>query len=313
MLAPRKNRPSPRPGRQSRYVLANQILDEIRATRLEAGRHLVESALAERLGVSRTLARAAMKLLAGRGVVTARRNQGFFLARGWDQLDGEAVEVPQTLDDALYRRLVRERLQGRLPERLTQIALMERFQVDRSVLLRVLSRMADEGIVARNRGHGWSFLPTIDSDLALSASYDFRRALEPAGLRLASFHADPTVLERSRQSHLALSRRLEAAGDAELYELDERFHAMLAMLTGNSFWQQAIQQQNRLRRMLEYRSYGDRSRVRDWLREHLAIIRALAAGRREHAAELLGAHLDRAFRAAQRRAAARKEARLRAA
>ena len=305
---------SARPGTQSRFVLANQILDQIRSLQLGQGRHLVESTLAERLGVSRTLARAALKLLAERGIVASRRNQGFFLVRAWDQLDGEMVEVPQTLDDTLYRRLVHERLLGQLPERITQIALMERFEVDRGVLLRVLSRMADEGIIARNRGHGWTFLPTIDSDLALSSSYDFRRVLEPAGLMLPSFRADAGVLERCRQAHVALLRHLETASDERLYEIDQRFHETLAMLTGNSFWQQSIQQQNRLRRMLEYSSYADRGRVRDWLREHLAIIKALLAGRREQAAELLAAHLDRAFRATQRRAtAARKEQRVRVA
>lgn len=43
----------------------------------------------------------------------------------------------------------------------------------RGVLLRVLSRIADEGVIARNRGHGWTFVPTIDSDLALAGAYDF--------------------------------------------------------------------------------------------------------------------------------------------
>lgn len=288
-------------GTQSRYLLANQILEDIRCARLGSGSRLVESAMAERMGVSRTLARVALKVLAEQGIVDSRRNQGFFLLRAWDQLDGEMVEVPQTRDDSLYRHIVRERLQGRLPERVTQIALMERFKVDRGVLLRVLSRMSDEGIVARNPGHGWSFLPSIDTDHALSSSYDFRRVLEPAGLLLASFRADPTVLDRCRLAHLALLRQLDAASDAQLYDIDQRFHEMLAMLTGNAFWHQSVQQQNRLRRMLEYGSYADRGRVRDWLREHLAIIKALMAGKRDQAAVLLATHLDRAFRATRRR------------
>ncbi len=303
-----------RPGTQSRHLLANQILDFIRATRLPRDFHLVEIALAERMGVSRTLIHAALRLLAGQGIVAARRNHGFFLARAWDALDGETIEVPPSRDDALYRRLVRERLEGRLPERITQIALMAHCRVDRGVLLRVLSRMADEGIIARNRGHGWTFLPTIESDLALASAYDFRRTLEPAGIRLASFRPEPAQLEQLRQAHLSMLKRTETATDAQLYEIDQKFHETLAAMTGNAFWHQAIQQQNRMRRMLEYRGYGDRGRVRDWLREHLGIIKALLAGKREAASDLLAAHLDKAFRVAQRRAAgARKEQRLRAA
>jgi DNA-binding GntR family transcriptional regulator len=293
-------RRSARAATPSRYLLANQILEEIRSTRLGSGCRLVESSMAERLGVSRTLARVALKLLAERGVVGSRRNQGFFLLRGWDKLDGEMVEVPHTRDDAIYRDILRERLRGGLPERVTQVWLMERFRVDRGVLLRVLARMADEGIVARNRGRGWRFLPAIDTDIALASSYDFRRTLEPAGILLPGFRADRAVLDRCRLAHLALIRRLDSATDAQLYEIDRGFHEMLATLTGNAFWQQAIQQQNRLRRMLEYDSYADRGRVRAWLREHVAIIRALLADRRAEAAELLRRHLDRAFRATRR-------------
>ena len=92
MAATARQGRSARPGTQSRFVLANQILEQIRSLQLGQGRHLVESSLAERLGVSRTLARAALKLLAERGIVASRRNQGFFLVRAWDQLDGEMVD-----------------------------------------------------------------------------------------------------------------------------------------------------------------------------------------------------------------------------
>lgn len=301
-----------RPGTQSRFVLASHILDLVRAGHLPAGHHLVASGLAQRLGVSRTLIHAALEVLAGREIVAARRNQGFFLLRPWDTLDGEAIAVPPSGDDGLYRRLVRARLEGELPERITQTALAARFRVDRGVLLRVLARMADEGIIVRNRGHGWTFLPTIEDELALASAYDFRRVLEPAGLLLAGFRPDLPQLEQMRDAHLAMLKYGELATDARLYEIDRSFHENLAAMSGNCFWLQAIQQQNRMRRMLEYRGYSDRRRVRDWLREHLAIIRALLSGRREDAADRLAAHLTKAFRVARQRArAARKASRRR--
>jgi DNA-binding GntR family transcriptional regulator len=95
----------------------------------------------------------------------------------------------------------------------------------------------------------------------------------------------------------------ETASGQGLYALDVEFHEMLAGFTQNSFFLQAIQQQNRMRRLLEYKGYGDRRRVRDWVKEHLAIIEALRAGRVEAAAEHLATHLDRAFKATQKRAA----------
>jgi len=69
---------------------------------------------------------------------------------------------------------------------------------------------------------------------------------------------------------------------------------MLAAFTQNSFWIQAIQQQNRLRRLLEYRGYVSRDRVTEWCEEHLAIIEALSKNQRKRAASLLRQHLSHA-------------------
>ena len=65
--------------RQSRYRLANQILDVAREARFEPGHHLREQQLGDLLGVSRTPIRSALTLLAERGAVEAIKNQGFFL------------------------------------------------------------------------------------------------------------------------------------------------------------------------------------------------------------------------------------------
>jgi DNA-binding GntR family transcriptional regulator len=102
---------------------------------------------------------------------------------------------------------------------------------------------------------------------------------------------------------------LDAADTASgqgLYAVDVEFHEMLAAFTQNTFFLQAVQQQNRMRRLLEVQGNADRRRVRDWVREHLAIIDALRAGRNEVAAERLVAHLDRAYRATRRRSGSRR-------
>lgn len=300
----------PRRKAQSQYLLARQILELVRENRTGRERHLVETALAERLGVSRTLVRAALKLLAGQKIVEPRPNQGFFLIKAWNELDGASIEIPPTLEDDLYRALVCDRLDGNLPPRITQVALIERYRVDRSVLLRVLARMSDEGIVAKNKGHGWTFLPAIDTSVALQSSYDFRLVLEPAGVRLSTFRVDQATLDRMRAGHLAILDRSETESGRGLYEIDAEFHEMLASFTRNSFFVQSIQQQNRQRRLLEYQGYSNRRRVRDWVKEHLAVIDALRADKIELAAERLALHLRQAHRAAslQRRSspAARK-------
>jgi len=106
---------------QTRFRLANQILDVIRDARMEPGHHLREQPLADLIGVSRTPIRSALDLLAERGIVETRKNQGFFLSKAFDTLHRIEIEVPSTVDEELYSRLVRDRLaQHRQPERQQQ-------------------------------------------------------------------------------------------------------------------------------------------------------------------------------------------------
>ncbi len=280
---------------QGQFLLARQIVAHVFEQKLDRGHHLVETALAERFGVSRTLIRASLKRLADESVVEPRRNQGFFLLKGWDQLDGGVIAIPPSVEDTLYRRIVRDRISGKIPEKITQVALIERYGADRGALLRILESMADEGIVTKNKGHGWTFLPTISTETSVRNSYDFRRTLEPSGILLGSFRVDPAALERLHALHLSLLARAETASGPHLFDLDTDFHETIASFTNNVFFIQAIQQQNRLRRLMEYRGYENRRRVRVWVKEHLAIIEALAANKFGRASQLMHEHLDKAF------------------
>jgi DNA-binding GntR family transcriptional regulator len=285
---------------QSRYRLANQILDLIRDAKFELGHRLREQHLADLLSVSRTPVRSALKLLAEQGVVETQKHQGFVLAKPYDQLQRLEIEVPATVDQELYERLVRDRLSGNIQNSLTQSAIAERYGVDRVALLRTLSRLAEDGLVARNKGHGWTFLPMLDSRIALHASYDFRRTLEPMGILLETFKADPAALERCRLQHLHLVAHpdIGSVDAAQLFETDAAFHEMIAEFTGNIFFRQAMQHQNRLRRLMEYGSYSNRRRIREWCLEHLSILQAIDDGDLQLASDRMRMHLAQAYAAA---------------
>jgi DNA-binding GntR family transcriptional regulator len=75
---------------------------------------------------------------------------------------------------------------------------------------------------------------------------------------------------------------------------------MLAEFSGNTFLAQAIQQQNRLRRLLEFGGYANRRRIREWCGEHLAIMDAVVEGDMARSAELMRTHLAHAYGAASR-------------
>ncbi|SEQ27943.1 transcriptional regulator, GntR family [Faunimonas pinastri] len=285
---------------QRRYRLANQILDVVREARFEPGHHLREQALGDLLQVSRTPVRSALMLLADHGVLEAKKNHGFFLKASPDELQRLEVEVPPTSDQDLYTLIVQDRLAKNLPDSFIQSDIARRYDADRAALQKTLTRLVDDGLLQRNAGRGWTFMPTLDTGVALSNSYDFRRVLEPAALLLPGFTPDPGMIERVRLQHLYLEAHPDIASvdRRQLFETDRQFHEMLVEFCGNPFFLQAIQQQNRMRRLLEFTGYSNRRRVRDWCREHLAILDAVEAGNQRDAARLMSEHLEHALQAA---------------
>jgi DNA-binding GntR family transcriptional regulator len=274
------------PGKTS-HQLAKQILEFVQEARFEVGHHLREQQFADVLGVSRTPVRAALNLLEALGVIEARRNQGFFLLQPAEVLRRVELDVPVAGDQALYDQMVKDRLTGLVPASLTQTDIAKRYGVDRVTMMRALSRLSEDGLIVRNKGHGWTFQPSLDNALTLKGSYDFRVALEPSGMLMSTFSVDRSLLERCRRQHLYLTSHpdIETVSPGQLFETDASFHEMLAEFSGNTFLAQAIQQQNRLRRLLEFGGYANQRRIREWCNEHLAIMDAVVEGDMARSAE----------------------------
>ena len=277
--------------------IARQILDLISEARFDPGHHLREQHLADALGVSRTPVRAGLKELTRMGAVEARPNQGFFLLKRSNELDQLEIEQSKSNDQKLYEQLVHDRIAGILPESFTQTEISQRYDVDRGVLTRTLVKLSEDGLIARNAGHGWRFLQTLNSDIALRNSYGFRLMIEPMALLTPNLHVDRQMLKRLRARHLRLITHpdITQVPAKEIFETDAAFHELLAEASGNLFVLQAIQQQNRLRRLLEFGSYHNKRRLIEWCEEHVAIIDALRENKQEQAAELMRKHLQYAF------------------
>src|SRR3984893_17890984 len=150
-----------RSSRHSSFHLANQLLDVIRDARLEPGHHLREQQLADHVGVSRTPIRSALNLLAKRGIVETRKNHGYFLRKPFDSLHRIEIEVPSTAEEELYQRLVRARLDNVVPNSMPKSEIARRYRVDRVALTRNLARLAQGGVIAKNRGAGWDLPPPV--------------------------------------------------------------------------------------------------------------------------------------------------------
>lgn len=294
--------PAPVPHVHPRHAqLAQRIVDAAVAESWPSGLRMREEELARRMAVSRTPVRGALRLLAALGIAATATSRGFRLARTGEELAGTVVSVPEPPDEQLRAALIRDRLAARIEAEQSQVALARHYGVGLPVLQRVLHRMEQEGLVSR-RGWRWAFVPTLVDGRSQEASYQVRLMVEPAALLLPGFQLELASLLQLTEEHRALAAELED-GKPEptaIFELDAKFHETLAGWSGNPFVENLVRQQNALRRLIEFKSYTDKPRVRTWCAEHLAILQALRQDDRETAGRLLHRHLLQAREAAAR-------------
>jgi DNA-binding GntR family transcriptional regulator len=272
--------------------LAGRILAYAREQGFGAGAWLSENALAQAFGVSRTPVRGALAVLSKRGLLNAVPRRGYLLKRPVRDQDLEPYADTENDHDWLVERMAADRFAGNLPGQVSETDLMRRYGVARGALVRVLTRMARDSVIERRDGHGWKFLPTLDSAEVRDESYQFRLLLEPASLLEPTFRFDLARAKRLREIHLALlTGGLKQVSSVKFFELNAQFHEFIALCSGNRFFQQAVVSQNRLRRFFSYNWTYGADRMRDACTEHVAILDSLIAGDREHAASLLRLHL----------------------
>lgn len=282
-------------GSRLQREVAGRIRDLLLRRESPAGTHLPEVELARELGVSRTPVKAALSLLAGEGLLEFHPGRGFFLRRELSDSDRDPRAGTDAETDALSVAIARDRLRGALADEMSEADFMRRYGVTRAVLTRVLRQLAEAGMIERNRGHGWSFLPALSDERGIEDSYRFRMIIEPASLLEPGFRPDPEWLRSIRARH----ERLLAPGKnrfsaVRFFEMNAEFHEGLARASGNAFLHKAVVQQNKLRRFLNYDwTYGS-DRVEVSVREHLAILDAIEAGSQEWAAALLRRHIQMA-------------------
>ncbi|WP_044589129.1 GntR family transcriptional regulator [Bradyrhizobium sp. LTSPM299] len=291
-----KSSPTPKaaPSRLQRELSAG-ILELIRAEKLAPGTRLAEVALAQRLQVSRTPVRAALKLLARRRLVRVGATRGYFVADAVPATPKAPTKPVPADTDRLFVAIARDRRSGRLPIDVSERDLMQRYDATRPVVQRVLAKLAEVAAVQRKPGHGWRFQPIIADAQARAESYRYRILIEPAGLLEPGFQLDPGWAAEMRQRHEETLREpWKETASIALYEMNAAFHEGLAAASGNRFLLVAVQQQNRLRRFANYDWVFGYERVVVNCREHLAILDRLDAGEHEVAAQLLRGHLERA-------------------
>jgi DNA-binding GntR family transcriptional regulator len=278
-------------------VLAERLLEMIVRNGHAVGERLKEQSLADALGVSRTPVRKALQYLEERGVVGSNPNRGFFVAKDPAQLRKVKLPTDAESDEAIYMRVVEDRLAGTLGEEIAESALMERYALTRLQVQRVLNRMARENLIDRKPGRGWIFRPVLDTAGSHRESYRFRMIIEPAAILEPTFRVDRALFDKVRREQMQLiDGGIERWTPAERFRGGADFHEAIVQCSNNRFLIDAMRNVNQLRRVIEYHSQTgstkDQARMRRQCEEHLVLLDLLEAGERMEASHMLRQHLD---------------------
>lgn len=271
--------------------MARNILEYLCRHDMNAGNHITEQELVEVFRVSRSPVRAALSYLAGRGVVERKRNRGYFLKLDSRDLRHLSLNLPRTAEEKLLAKITEDWLEMREPESFSESEFRRRYSLGRLAAARVLRKLSADGIVSRNRGHGWRFEPTLRSPEARNESYAFRMIIEPAAIRAPSFKLDRGLADLSRRHHeMVLRSGSEEMTPEKLSDIDAAFHRLIGVSSRNRFYLAAIERQNSLRRMVESLDWN-RAHLIGSCVEHMEILAAIERGKHEEAAELMEHHL----------------------
>ncbi|MFI2228675.1 GntR family transcriptional regulator [Nocardia testacea] len=271
--------------------IAAQIVEYIRTKGHEPGTRLVERRLAEDLRVSRSPIRGALQLLQRDGVVGPAERGGFLVLKSGAELSSPpALHTEQ--GEEIYLRVAEDRLDGELPDRITENELARRYDLTRSELTELLRRMTKEGWIDRLPGYGWEFLPMLTSLQMYEDSYRFRLVIEPAAILETTFELDRAALEASRDAQQRLvDGDIWSVSNAELFDLNSHHHEVIIGCSRNAYFTDALQRIDRTRRLIEYRKSLQRDKAVIRCREHVQIANLLLDGDNARASSLMYRHL----------------------
>lgn len=274
--------------------IARDLLHLLADGEIGQGDHLRELDLCDRFGVSRSPVRAALNFLQDLGALQKQANKGFFVAVDGTRSRELIGQIPEDDDEKIKAQIARDWFNGDVASEVSEGEIRTRYKLGKIAASRVLTALAEDGVVSRMPGYGWKFEPTLNTASAHDESYDFRMIVEPASILSAQFRFDHQKAASLRRRHRQVLHFRNKPDLAEVIRLDEDFHDFIARCSGNRFVEQALAQQNRLRRLMEFQSLIDAGRLTASCLEHMEILDHLEAGNRNKAAEAMLQHLQRA-------------------
>lgn len=274
-------------------TLATRMVEMIRRENFDAGHRLTELALTQELNVSRSPVRKALQYLEEQGIVVSVPRKGFQLAKSAAELGELELSASDSSDEDLYLRIANDRIHGELPEEIHESGLMDRYRAPRLQIQRILHRMARESMVDRKPGRGWVFRPLLTNSDSHRESYRYRMIIEPSAILEPGYQPDVAELEKCRREQEELLQGgIEKCSHAELFRAGVHLHETVVAGANNRFLLDSLKTLNQMRRVVEYGTRLDRSRLHQQCREHLVLIDLLIKGERMEAAHFLREHLN---------------------
>lgn len=207
----------------------------------------------------------------------------------------EALTNPKTLVDRAYSVILDAICDGTLGpgERLTQKNVAERLSVSRQPVHNALLVLKAQGFVRESGRRGLAVAP-IDQKLFHSI-YEFRSAIEPLAVRLASARVTPGAISTGRALVAKGESVTRKKNIRAMIEADMNFHMFLYELSGNSLITDTMRLNwQHLRRTMGAVLQFEKVSARVW-KEHASVIDALSEGKADTAVARIEAHIVRAY------------------
>jgi len=223
-------------------LAADLIRHNIETGRLSPGLVLQESALSERMEMSRATVKRALEMIEAEGRIRRFSGRGFLVCGGSGdprrddlrqiELDlsglDDSVGKPNWLRiyDDVAHHVTRCPAFGRY--RIIEALVAEEYGVSRTIIRDVLGRLQERGLIQKSRTSRWVVEPLTSQ--RIKDKYELRVILETAAMRSAKFPV--ADLRRLADEIAALSPRA-LLSPGQWFSLDRRFFEMMILTTPN--------------------------------------------------------------------------------
>jgi DNA-binding GntR family transcriptional regulator len=197
------------------------------------------------------------------------------------------------LVEEAYEAILANILSGTFPSGtiVSEVSLAKDLNVSRTPVRQALTRLAKEGLIE----HGAGRKPRISrfSREDIIEIYEMRLLLESAATQRAAKRMDPRVLaDLTRDADELAAAPDSADWTKRALDFDQRFHDTVAASSGNRRLRQEIAKYRLLVRAF-CRMTGSSDNLRDALREHQAVLHALAEKHPTSAGQAMAHHIQK--------------------